>query len=614
MTFSAQRNANGSLRLGRALSLASLIIVVTLCALPRRAGAADEGELTLTTEKVIVFKDGYCLVLKRAVGVTDEHGDLFTQQVPEAAVLGSFWATPKEGRLVNMTAGWTETAVETVSEVACQNTLEILEANVGKTCWLQLPDRSSLKGEIAQVLTLANSTVLDDTDRPALGFPFVSGRADRSASAASSLRSHVIAGTIGSQFVLKTEAGDVLVPVSDVRRLTINEMKTARRRKVTTTERSKRLTLRFAAAGQRREVLLMYFRPGVRWIPTYRVNLTSDKQQQKLAEISLQAEILNEAEDLIDAPTDIVVGVPNFRFRTNVSPLILEKTLVNTLLAAAPNLMGQFRNDMSNSLYTQRSGEFRRDAAQASAGPHGDAPELPDELTASGAQDLFVYNLPPMTLRQGERVAVPILSAKVPYRDVYTWDLHLRREDIATAPSGSGVSSPLVLSQNKIWRQIELVNTTSLPWTTGAAMIMQGRQPLGQELLTYTSPRDACRIPVTVSIETRGSFVETETRRELKALRWSGSDYARIHQQATLDVCNNKSETIDIEMTLRFGGKADEVSHGGTVTLTPYRAEDWQNYRGQPGVNNSSVVVWKTSLKAGETFQPTVAYHFYTRH
>jgi hypothetical protein len=118
---------------------------------------------------------------------------------------------------------------------------------------------------------------------------------------------------------------------------------------------------------------------------------------------------------------------------------------------------------------------------------------------------------------------------------------------------------------------------------------------------------------VTVSIDSRGSIQEEETGRELQALSWDNYRYAKILQKATLDLCNNKAETINAEITFRFGGKATKVSDDGKLTLAPYRADDWQNYRGHPAVNNSSVVTWKATLKPGETFQPTVEYHFFTR-
>ncbi len=82
----------------------------------------------------------------------------------------------------------------------------------------------------------------------------------------------------------------------------------------------------FDGAEKKQAVSIMYFRPGIRWIPTYRVSL-NDQKDKKPATVSLQAELLNESEDLTDVPVDIVVGVPNFRFRGTPSPLVLEATL-----------------------------------------------------------------------------------------------------------------------------------------------------------------------------------------------------------------------------------------------------------------------------------------------
>lgn len=351
----------------------------------------------------------------------------------------------------------------------------------------------------------------------------------------------------------------------------------------------------------------------MRWIPTYRVDLTTNPKQQKIAKISQQAELLNEAEDLLDTAVDIVVGVPNFRFRTLPSPLILEQTLRNTLQQAAPQLMGQ-SNAFSNALFSQRAGESHRAAAQAAPQAAAGAFELPAELTAASTQDLFVYHLPKQTVRKGERAAMPICeAAETPYRDVYTWNVHIKRHDIAAAPSGAGVGSPLVLAQNEVWRQVELVNNTNVPWTTGAALLMQGQQPLAQELLTYTPPKSVTRVPVTVAIDVRGDLSEQETDRQLKALAWDGHEYAKIVQRATLSLRNYKAEPVEVEIAARLGGKAEEASDQGQISLAPYHAQDWEQYRGDPAVNNSSTVRWTATVKPGEVFQPTVAYFFFTR-
>lgn len=577
---------------------------------PQLTAAADEAKastLELKTERVIVFKDGYALVIKRGAARTNDQGQLFLHDVPDAAVLGSFWATPSEGRLINMVAGWSELDSEESKKVGCIQTIEVLQANVGKKATLHLNDATVLNGTILSVLTRETSQPVDASLSEALGIASSSALL-RSRTAATN-STETITGISGTYFVLRVDDGDVLIATSDVRRLIVEDMQTELVRTIKKSERTKRLTFRFEAPGQQRELLIAYFRPGFRWIPTYRVNLAENGGANKRAEVSMQAELLNEAEDLHDTPIDIVVGVPNFRFRDTPSPLVLESVLRNTIQQAAPQLRQQLSN-FTNSAYATQSFADRRAAANGEGTPIN----LPGELTATGSQDLFVYNLPKLDLKKGERAAIPIFSTTVGYRDVFTWDLHVQRNDIAAAPSGSGVDSPLQLARNKIWRQIELINSTNVPWTTGAAMIMQGQQPLAQELLTYTSPGDECRVPVTVAVDVRGTHNEEETGRKLASLRWRNNEYAKIDQRAMLNVCNHKAETIDLEITMRFGGKATAASHDGRITLLPFRDEDWTNYNGDRAVNNSSTVYWRTKLTAGQLFEPTTDFFFYTRH
>jgi hypothetical protein len=590
------------------------LVAIPILAAAAAAAESNPGKLELTTERVIAFKDGYCLVLKRGTAATDEKGQLYLDDVPDAAVLGSFWAVPEEGRLVSMVAGWHEEQSQVEKAMPCLQTIELLLANKGRQAKVELSDKTIVSGTIHEVLVERNTVAASapDLDRLTLtsaGFVSLPGAATTS----DTPPKHFATTIGGNYFVLRADEGDVLLPVAQVRSLTVKDMQTSLPRTIHTTRRTKRLTFAFDEPKQSRTISVMYFRPGVRWIPTYRVQLAADGQ--KRAEIALQAELLNEAEDLQGVPIDIVVGVPNFRFRQTPSPLALESVLRNTLAQAEPQLMGQMMsNSISNAMFSQRSSEVRRHVPQAAAEVEGAPVDLPDELTAGGTQDLFVYHLPKLSLAKGERAAVPIFTAPAPYRDVYTWDVRIARSDIEAAPSGSGIRSPLVLSTNEVWHQVELTNTTNVPWTTGAAMLLEGHQPLAQELLTYTPTKNAVRLPVTVSVETRGSFTEKETGRDLSALVWERTNYARIDKQAQLFLKNNKSEAIETEITLRLGGKATEASDQGEIALGAFNPADWKEYRGHPAVNNSSTITWHVKLQPGETFEPTVTYHYFTRH
>ncbi len=591
-------------------------IAILLAGLAAPLGAADlkPNELDLKTELIIVFKDGHCLVIKRGSATPDQSGDVFTDDVPDAAVLGTFWAVPDEGRLVGMHAGWKTTDEEADKELPCRESIEVLLANKGKFAKVELTDKTLYTGVIHEVLVEKTPAPVAEPLLEALGLAArpAAVRALGARRSAEATEAHTLTSISGGNFVLRTEEGDVLLSAASIRSLTLKQMKTTIARTAKTTRRAKRLSFKFPEGGKKQSLAIMYFRPGVRWIPTYRVNL-GEKADKKVASIALQAEILNEAEDLVDVPMDIVVGVPNFRFRDTPSPFVLEATLRNTLAQAAPAIRGQMMNNyMSNSISTQRTAEFIT-VVPEDAG-EGVAVNLPAELTAAGTQDLFIYHLPKTTLARGERAAVSIFNTESPYRDVYTWDVHVNRNDIEAAPSGAGLVSPLTLSKNEVWHQVVLANHTNLPWTTGAAMITQGNQPLAQELLTYTPPRNEVRLPVTIAIDARGRFEEKELGRDLKALQWEGLNYARIEKEATVTLVNNKKSELDVEITLRVGGKATKATEKGTIVVGAYRAEDWTNSHSHPAVNNGSTVTWKAKLKPGETFEPKATYHFFTRH
>ncbi len=596
-------------------NLIALMMIAGLnCFAWKALPAEDSNRLTLTNERAIVFKDGYFMMVKSAVGKTDEQGRVFTEEVPDAAVLGSFWAIPEDGNIREMVAGWTDVKEEKMRAVDCQSMVEVLSANVGKHCSFRHHNRE-YAGTIAKVLKTDSTTPVD------LNRAIHSGMwaGDREVAEQLGLAVSVTRPT-GAFFQLATGEGDLLLNVGSVSHLRIDGMETTRSERTTIRSRRKQLTIRLDKKNEQVKMRLIYFRPGVRWIPTYRVDLTDElvdqprfeKAKARWAAVSLQGELINEAEDLREVPIDVVVGVPNFRFKSVSSPLVLEATMRNALVQAVPDLMGQSlgNRSISNALYTQRSGEFR--SSRAEGGGDGAPVQLPADLTSSGGNDLYVYSLPTMTLNRGERATVPIMTTRVPYRDVYTWDLHVPHS-VNYAGQGEPSRSPLVLSENQVWRQVELINDSNMPWTTGAAMFANGFQPVAQELLTYTSPGGICRVPVTVAVDLRGKVRDRELEREFNALRWRGSDYLRVTGDIALELANNKTHPVNVEIRMNFGGMAAAASDDGEIVKRAYRAEDWTGMSGD-GINNNSLVTWKGPIEPGECFKPSVNYHFYIRH
>ncbi len=581
------------------------------------AALAAPGRLTLTTERVVVFKDGYALFVKKATATADAEGRVFTDQVPEGAVLGCFWATGNN-KVLSMRAEWDERQEERASESNCISTLELLRANKGKMVKLGLTGTPAtvVSGTVIDVLELP-----PDTKDPALRLaPLASISSSHwsLAEAAMPAAKEVVKELIprgGSLVAIDTvDQGRLVMPVHEIRTVSGAELVTKMTRRELVSTRSKRLSFDLGKenAGKNSELQIYYFSEGVRWIPTYRV--AADKPDK--ADISLQGEILNEAEDISGAAIDLVVSVPNFRFKTTPSPLALEQVLRSSLSAAAPGLMGA--SSVASQSYAMSSFSNRAsEHLQGGAGEGGGIAALAPELGAGAQADMFVYSARTLSLKKGARATIPLWDSSVVLRNIYTLDMKIARDSrsgyaVERSSMAQPSRSPLKLSENEVWHQFELANSGNVPWTTGAALIMRGNVPLGQELLTYTPLGGKTLLPVTVAINMCGSIKEEELARQQNAMTWDGYQYALVRKKATITVSNFRTEKSVTRVTVAIGGKAEKPSNEGIVKLNDSRPEDWQNGDWR-GVNNHSDVSWDLEMAPGEIKTLTFEFSFYIR-
>jgi hypothetical protein len=562
------------------------------------------GQLTLTTERIIVFKDGYTLVVKRADAAPDARGEVWTDSVPDAAILGCFWASTESGQPVPMRAEWITKTIRTSDLVPCASMVELLRANTGRRVTLNLVDNGkeprAITGVIETVLEQPVPDTAPDFTEPAnpaeARILAEGGRMTREAPAPQARYVKVV-----------TEASALILPIDDIRSIASDPgVVTSLPRASTVFLKSKRLALiPPAGAGQLR---LYYFTPGIRWIPTYRLeNIDASPR------LSLQGEIINELEDIAGARVDLVAGVPNFRFKGVVSPLSLERTLRNALAAAAPVIMGQVQS-LSNAAFG--GGGWREQTTQ----PATDAPVL-----SSGEQDLYVYRTGTMSLVKGGRATLPLWTADAPLSHIYTLHIDANQEarpepqeprPMYGQPSlpdegfQSGPASPLRLLRHQVWHQLELSNTGEKPWTTGPALVLKEALPIAQELLTYTAVGAKTRLPLTVAVDVRGDYSEVELSRQPNALQWNHNNFGLIRKRGTATIRNFRKEPVRVCITLAIPGKADEASDNGVISIDDFRQSDWiSNW--QYRINNHSDVTWEFELKAGETRTVSCGYGFY---
>ena len=372
--------------------------------------------------------------------------------------------------------------------------------------------------------------------------------------------------------------------------------------------RAKRLVLDFGQAAAEKPVSmhLYYFTPGFRWVPTYRINGNLKNQ----ASLALQGEIINDNEDLADAGVDLVVGVPNFRFKDVVSPLILERTLRNLPAASGDN-------NLNNMLQSQVA---FNNSYRSTGGGEAPNPGLPAELAAGsgGEQDLFVYPLENFSLAREGRATAALWQNTVPVRNVYTYEIKARRNRLSGGqvlaegnPSGNP-NGPNRIVLNQIWHQLELTNTSQVPWTTGAAITMRDNLPLGQDLLTYTSVGGKTLLPLTIAVDLRGTSDEEEISRKPNAAHLDDYEYSLVQKKGTITITNSRKEPSEVCISVATGGKIEKASDGGKVKINDFRAEDWDE-GSYMRVNNHSDVSWEFTLQSGETKTVEYTVSFYVR-
>lgn len=606
--------------------------------------------ISWTTERVAIFKDGYALVVKAAKVSVRDRVRFTSDDVPDAAVLGCFWAVAEGASITGMTAEWVEERTERERDAVCLNVLDLLRANRGKQVTLGLvPPQAPIAGTVVEILeepappASARQPEASSPLAEALYYRRSLGD-ERASDSAVAPEGETIRGivSIGGTFVV-IATGDharIAFPIAQIASVTGTDLVTRTTRREEVVKRAKRLSIDVQPApptpasnqsSSETTLRLFYFTPGVRWIPTYRVATATAEATE--ADLSLQAEVLNELEDFTGAKVDLVVGVPHFRFKGVISPMSLEPVLRSALSQAAPQLMSQ-SNQFSNAMFSQRSSEYTtRNVPSNGAESPVDFGDNPFIDAAGGGQndDLFVYPLESFTLAKGARATIPLWTAKSPVKHVYTMDLAIMRDK--QAPSGTdysygrsnrwnpsnpnpgppSVQSPLELADGRVWHQLELKNNTNVPWTTGAALLLRGTLPLGQDLLTYTPVKAQTRLPVTVAIDVQGSYAEVEIAREPNALRWNGDSYALVKKRATIKISNYRRVDTDTRVQLSIGGKALTASEAGVIKINDYRRDDWAQNGHDFGPSNHSDVEWSFSLEPAKSKELVVEFQMYMR-
>ena len=538
-------------------------LALLFCAVAVQAEDAAISAPKMPIREITVFKDGHALVLHEGEMPVNDAGHVVVDGLP-VPVMGSFWPYAAEpgSTLTGVVAGHQNVRVERdAASIA-----DLLTANKGAQVTLALKSRDSCTGTLLSLN--------------------------------------------GSLALIKTLEGLRPIPLDAIDSLTLRD-KSETRLSEDVSRAALTLRLDWAAKPPKAaRVGMMYLQKGIRWIPSYRIEIDGKGQ----AKVQLKATLINELADLDNVDAHLVVGVPSFAFKDTPDPISLQRAIME--LSRYFQADSQTAYAMGNAIMSQnyRASETRAPAAPAPEAPIGDG----------SAEDVFVFPVKKLSLKKGECLVLPVAEFKIEYKDVYAVEIPMTPPREAQAGFSGRPTSELerLYQAPKAMHKIRLMNKTATPITTAPALILQSGRILAQGMTTYTSPGGSSDVEVTAALDLSVRKTESEKERVPNALTWQGNRYQQISLDGKLCLTNYRAVPVEIEVSRVVLGEVATPSHAGTVEKvnlmedpkgaerTPYYGW-YASYWWWNQLNPVSRISWKVTVEPGKSTDLLYSWKYY---
>jgi hypothetical protein len=340
-----------------------------------------------------------------------------------------------------------------------------------------------------------------------------------------------------------------------------------------------RARIRIAGSPESAEVRLACLEKGIVWSPSYRVLMDSEHT----AELTLEAVLANDVEDLEDASVSFVVGYPNFLYADLLSPLNLQQPVAAFIQSLTserrPERYSPFANTMAQSV-AYNTASFtpseRPEAAYAVTQP----------MAGETSEDLYFYHKSGVTLKKGERARYQIFAVRAPCEHLYQWEVpdNMNVDDRGYRMASSNRQE----TEPQVWHVLRLQNTGTQPWTTAPAFALNGDRPLAQDVLGYAPPGAKSTLKLTAATEIRAEQSQTEVGR--RALQIEGRSLDEVTVAGKLKVTNMKSAAVPVSIKKSLVGEVLKADAGGKVTKVVHKLTS---------LNPNSEIRWEFQLPAG---------------
>ena len=545
-----------------------LLIMVMALAGTGAFGAGEGGQTeeaastaNVTIERVALFKNGLGYFESKAVlpsGATS----IRLGQLP-VPVLGTFWVDYPQSLAVRNLVTSMEPAPmpQTVGSLG-----ELLRVNEGRfvRLYLRTDEARILEGRIMP----RKADWLTYTPRSPYAMNPNIVRDNRI----------TIGGGVDITFI-ETDSGVVGLQVHTIERVEFEgEANTVTSERIE--QPAMRVELDEPAAGEALSV--DYLAKGITWAPAYRIDLSDPAQ----AQVSARALVINEAADLDNVHLDLVTGFPNIQFSDVLSPVAKSEPLAEFLEALANGRSeDNARRVTGQRVVTSNSMVFENIMPGYSAAEAGQT-----------AEDLFLYPIENVTLRNGETAWLPLFTERMPYRHIYTWTI----PDFIEGPdSGRSSGNGENARQEEVWHSCRLTNALDMPLTTAPAEFITDGAFTGQDTCYYTGPGAETTIRMNLALNVQARQSEVEIQRTVDALEDRSARYDQVRLKGELELRNRTKEPVTVEIQKHLSGN---------VLSSAPEAKDVITAEGLKSLNPSHVLTWEVEV-APEATQ-SITYEF----
>jgi hypothetical protein len=347
------------------------------------------------------------------------------------------------------------------------------------------------------------------------------------------------------------------------------------------------------------EVTLAYMEKGLNWSPSYLVNIKNDKQ----AEITLEAILLNDVEDIQDAEVSFVVGYPNFMYADVYSPLMVQQSVADFVKALTSGRSATLSGERSRVVSQSVAYNYAAYDSIQTWSPET-AYNAGQPMPGESNEDLYFYRQQKVTLKKGDRARYTVFTSSVPYEHVYLWEIpdSASLDDRGYASNSNPKGSNTDERVEQVWHSLRLENTTAQPWTTAPAFTVNGSMPMAQDILKYAPPKGKTNLRLTLATDVRAEQSQIEASRTTTKIGYN--EYDEVKVNGKLKVKNMKPSDITMNVHKQLVGEVSECSDNGKITKVA---------KNLAAVNPQSEIEWEFNLPAGAEKELTYNYKIFVR-